>query len=284
MKKTVWKIVLAVAAVAVVIGVGVWMKNRSGGQAKNSSEAPVATTEAEKPSESTQTQPESTAPETTAAPETTTEAPTEPAFDGKVTITVQDTEQKVLASKEVGFKAGETIADLLQANFENVTIDNGMLMTIESLTTPADWSTYIAFYINGEYAMQGVMTQPFEDGDVIDFINTVYMPMPESTETEEEAYDGKITITVKDKEDNVLASKEVGFKAGETIADLLQANFENVTLDNGMLMTIESLTTPADWSSYIAFYINGEYAMEGVTTQPFEDGDVIDLIDTVYIP
>ena len=167
MNKKTLKIVLAVAAL-LVLGVACWLIfGKKGGQPRSTTpaatEAPAVTTEATKT--------------VTEAPATDTPA-TEAAdpVDGHITISVQDENGKVLAEKEVGFKAGQTVADLLQANFENVTIDNGMLMTLESLTTPADFHTYIAFYINGEYAMEGVMTQPFADGDKIEFINTVYIP------------------------------------------------------------------------------------------------------------
>ena len=281
MNKKTLKIVLAVAAL-LVLGVACWLIfGNKGGQPRRSTtaaptEAPAVTTEA----------PVTEAPGTeapaTEAP--ATEVPTDPAeaVDGHVTITVKDENDKVLAEKEVGFKAGQTVADLLEANFENVTIDNGFLMTLEGLTTPADYHTYIAFYVNGEYAMQGVTTQPFADGDKIEFINTVYIPADDTTEAPEE-FDGHVTISVQDQNNQVLAEKVIGFKAGQTVADLLEANFENVTIDNGMLMTIESLTTPADFHTYIAFYVNGEYAMEGIMTQPFADGDRIDFIDTVYI-
>ena len=280
MNKKTLKIVLAAAAL-LVLGVACWLIfGNKGGQPRRTAaaptEAPAVTTEA----------PATEAPGTeapvTEAP--ATEIPTEPAeaVDGHITITVKDENGKVLADKEVGFKAGQTVADLLEANFENVTIDNGFLMTLESLTTPADYHTYIAFYVNGEYAMQGVTTQPFTDGDKIEFVNTVYIP--EDTTAEPDVFDGHVTITVKDENDSVLAEKEVGFMAGQTVADLLEANFENVTIDNGFLMTLESLTTPADYHTYIAFFVNGEYAMQGVTTQPFADGDKIEFINTVYLP
>ena len=274
MNKKTLKIVLAVAAL-LVCGVACWlMFGNKGGQARKD---PTTTAATEAPL--------TEAPGTEApVPAGTTEAApaTEPgAEDGHITITVQDKDQKVLVEKNVGFKAGQTLADLLPENFANVTIDNGMLMTIESLTTPADWSSYIALFINGEYAMEGIMTLPFADGDKIDFVDTVYIPMETTAEAEE--FDGHITITVQDQNNNVLAEKTVGFKAGQSLADLLPENFANVTIDNGMLMTIENLTTPADFHTYIAFYINGEYAMEGVMTQPFADGDKIDFIDTVYI-
>ena len=173
MNKKTLKIVLAAAAL-LVLGVACWLIfGNKGGQPRRTAaaptEAPAVTTEA----------PATEAPGTeapvTEAP--ATEIPTEPAeaVDGHITITVKDENGKVLADKEVGFKAGQTVADLLEANFENVTIDNGFLMTLESLTTPADYHTYIAFYINGEYASEGVTTQPFADGDRIEFINTVYI-------------------------------------------------------------------------------------------------------------
>ena len=177
MNKKTLKIVLAVAAL-LVLGVACWLIfGKKGGQPRSTTpaatEAPAVTTEAAK------TVTEAPATDTPATEAPATDAPaTEAAdpVDGHITITVQDENGKVLAEKEVGFKAGQTVADLLQANFENVTIDNGMLMTLESLTTPADFHTYIAFYINGEYATEGVMTQPFADGDKIEFINTVYIP------------------------------------------------------------------------------------------------------------
>lgn len=280
------KVVLAAAAV-VVLAVACWLLfGNKGGQRTNPTTT-AQVTEAPQTTGSQQAQAETTAAPTTttAAPATTTAAPAETTetVDGHITITVQDENSKMLAEKSVGYKAGQSLAELLEANFENVTIDNSMLMTIESLTTPADWHTYIGLFINGEYAMEGVMTLPFKDGDKIDLINTVYIPMEETT-AEAEAFDGYITITVQDLDNKMLAEKKVGFKAGQSLAELLEANFENVTIDNSMLMTIESLTTPADWSTYISLLINGEYAMEGVMTLPFKDGDTIDLVNTKYIP
>ena len=98
--------------------------------------------------------------------------------DGHITVTVQDKEGKVITEKKIGYKEGDKLADLVQKNFANVTYDNGMLMTIESLTTPADWSSYISILQNGEYSMVGIMEMQFKDGDKIDFVDTVYIPTP----------------------------------------------------------------------------------------------------------
>ncbi len=96
--------------------------------------------------------------------------------DGHITVTVQDKEHKVLAQKEIGYKEGEKLADLVQKNFKNVTYNDGMLMTIESLTTPADWSSFISILQNGEMSPVGIMEMTFKDGDKIDFVDTVYVP------------------------------------------------------------------------------------------------------------
>ena len=73
--------------------------------------------------------------------------------------------------------APDKLADLVAQNFQNVKYENGMLMTIESLTTPADWSSFISILINGEMSQKGIMEMEFKDGDKIDFVDTVYIPM-----------------------------------------------------------------------------------------------------------
>lgn len=97
--------------------------------------------------------------------------------DGHITVTVQDKDHKVLAEKKIGYKTGDKLADLVAQNFQNVKYENGMLMTIESLTTPADWSSFISILINGEMSQKGIMEMEFKDGDKIDFVDTVYIPM-----------------------------------------------------------------------------------------------------------
>ena len=102
--------------------------------------------------------------------------PFTPKGDGTITVTVTDLDQKVLKEKKIVFNTGDKLADLLQKNFDNVKMDNGMLMNIESLVTPADWSQFISLYINGEMAMEGIETLPYKDGDKIELRRTVYDP------------------------------------------------------------------------------------------------------------
>ena len=91
---------------------------------------------------------------------------------GRITVTVQDASNKVIAEKVIGYQEDAKLADLVAANFANVTYDNGMLMTSESLTTLADWSSFICIYQNGKASDVGIMEMTFADGDKIDFIDT----------------------------------------------------------------------------------------------------------------
>ncbi len=102
--------------------------------------------------------------------------PFTPKGDGSITVTVTDVDQKVLKEKKIVFNSGDKLTDLVKNNFDNVLIDNGMLMNIESLVTPADWSQFISILINGEMAMEGIETLPYKDGDKLEFRMTVYDP------------------------------------------------------------------------------------------------------------
>jgi len=55
-------------------------------------------------------------------------------------------------------------------------ISDGMIMSIETFTTPSDWSTFISIYVNDEMSMVGLLDIKFEDGTKISFINTEYVP------------------------------------------------------------------------------------------------------------
>ena len=51
-----------------------------------------------------------------------------------------------------------------------------------------------------------------------------------------------------------------------------------------MLMEIENYKTPADWSTFISVYINGEMSMVGISDIVIADGMKISLIIIEYIP
>lgn len=92
--------------------------------------------------------------------------------DGSIQVEVIDLEQNVLQDKSVEFMEGDTLVDLVEENFDNVTIDNGMLMTIDELTTPEDWSSFICIYVDDEMSEVGINDIVVKDGMKVSFIMT----------------------------------------------------------------------------------------------------------------
>lgn len=94
--------------------------------------------------------------------------------DGSIQVEVIDLEQNVLQDKSVDFMEGDTLVDLVEENFDNVTIDNGMLMTIDELTTPEDWSSFICIYVDDEMSDVGINDIVVKDGMKVSFIMTEF--------------------------------------------------------------------------------------------------------------
>lgn len=93
--------------------------------------------------------------------------------DGTITIKVIELEDVLVKEKDITFYEGDTLTQLVKSNFSNVVIDNGMVMSIESITTPNDWSTYICIYQNDVMSNFGINDIEFQDGDIVSFVNTV---------------------------------------------------------------------------------------------------------------
>ena len=96
------------------------------------------------------------------------------------------------------------------------------------------------------------------------------------------SYDGVITVEYVDVEGNVKKQKEITFVEGDTLTSLIEENFENVTFDNGMLMTIEDFITPPTWQYFIYVLVDGEASEVGLKDIEFKDGTKITLMVTMF--
>ncbi len=96
-------------------------------------------------------------------------------------------------------------------------------------------------------------------------------------------YDGEITVEVVELDGDVIKSKEIGFNAGDELISLVEENFDNVLIENGMVMSIEDYVTPPDWSTFLSIYVDDEMSMVGITDIEFVDGTVISFIITEFI-
>lgn len=99
-------------------------------------------------------------------------------FDGEITVKVVEVDGSLVKEKKVSYKQGDTLINLVKSNFDNVLITDDaspMIMNIETLVTPSDWSKFISIKVNGEDSIQGVSQIEFKDGDVIEFVMTVFV-------------------------------------------------------------------------------------------------------------
>ena len=96
-------------------------------------------------------------------------------------------------------------------------------------------------------------------------------------------YDGIITVEVIDLDGSVINKKEIEFKENDQLMNLIEDNFNNVTYQNGMIISVEDYNTPSDWSTFISIYVNDEMSPVGLADIVFTDGTKISLIITEYI-
>lgn len=93
---------------------------------------------------------------------------------GTISVEIIQLDGTKTNEKSISYNEGDTLVPLLESNFDNVVVENGILMSIDNLTTPSDWSTFICIYVDN--VMSDVLIQDiqFKDGTVISFVDTVY--------------------------------------------------------------------------------------------------------------
>jgi hypothetical protein len=96
-------------------------------------------------------------------------------------------------------------------------------------------------------------------------------------------YDGVITVEVINLDNEVVKTKEITFKENDELTILIENNFNNVTYQNGMIMSIEDYNTPTDWSTFISIYVDDKMSEVGLSDIEFKDGTKISLIITEFI-
>lgn len=94
--------------------------------------------------------------------------------------------------------------------------------------------------------------------------------------------EGHIIVEVIDLNGSKIKEKELDYNSGDDIISLIQSNFDNVKFDGNMIMNIESIVTPDDWSTFISVYLNDEMSMVGLKEIKFSDGDKLSLVETKF--
>lgn len=95
--------------------------------------------------------------------------------DGSITVELVELDGSLKSSKEIEFETGDKLLTLIEKNYENVVIENGMIMSIDTFTTASDWSTFISIDVNGEASMVGLNEIEYEDSMIISFKMTEFI-------------------------------------------------------------------------------------------------------------
>lgn len=94
---------------------------------------------------------------------------------GDVLIELIDIEGNISDSRQIEYQEGDTLVSLVESNYDNVLIENGMLMTIKDFETASDWSTFISIYVDDEMSMVGINDIEFDDNTKVSFIMTEFV-------------------------------------------------------------------------------------------------------------
>ena len=92
--------------------------------------------------------------------------------DGTIEVEIVDIDGQQINDKKIGYNTGDKLVDLLEKNFDNVDVQDGFLYSIDTLTTPEDWSTWICIYVDDTMSEVGIEEIQFEDGTKISFVDT----------------------------------------------------------------------------------------------------------------
>ena len=95
-----------------------------------------------------------------------------PNEDGSIDVEIINLEGNKINKKKIPFNNGDSLVSLLETNFDNVVIEDGMIMSIDALTTPEDWSTFICIYVDNEMSNVGILDIQYTDGTLISFVDT----------------------------------------------------------------------------------------------------------------
>lgn len=92
--------------------------------------------------------------------------------DGSIEVEVVNLEGKTVEDKTIEFNKGDKLGTLLKENFDNVKIKDGFLSSIDELSTPDDYSTFICIYVDDKMSEVGLNDIEYKDGTNISFVDT----------------------------------------------------------------------------------------------------------------
>ena len=96
-----------------------------------------------------------------------------PKYDGFIIVEVVNLENENIKTKEIQYKAGDKLRDLISNNFDNFTVRESeygaYVNSIETIEQDDNLRIYIALFVDGEYATSGLDTLEYSNGMIITF-------------------------------------------------------------------------------------------------------------------
>ena len=86
-----------------------------------------------------------------------------------------------------------------------------------------------------------------------------------------------IIVEIYNADGTSSTSKKINYQKGNTLEQLLRQNYQNVVVQDGYLIQIDTLVEPKDKSYYIAIYVDDVYSDKGVQTIKLINGSHITL-------
>lgn len=94
---------------------------------------------------------------------------------------------------------------------------------------------------------------------------------------------GIVKVELIDISGEIVNSKKIEFNDDDTLPSLLETNFSNVKIKDGMLLNIDNYVTPDDWSEFISIYVNGQMNQVGINEIKLANNEEITLEMTKYV-
>ena len=96
-----------------------------------------------------------------------------PKYDGFIIVEVVNLENENIKTKEIQYKVGDKLRDLISNNFDNFTVRESeygaYVNSIETIEQNDNLRIYIALFVDGEYATSGLDTLEYSNGMIITF-------------------------------------------------------------------------------------------------------------------
>jgi hypothetical protein len=94
---------------------------------------------------------------------------------------------------------------------------------------------------------------------------------------------GEIKVELVALDGSLIKEESIKFDSDDTLVELITDEFNNVVIENGMLMEIEDYKTPSNWETFISIYVDGKMSMVGISDIKLEDNMVVSLRITKFV-